>query len=258
MPRLLALLAKPEEDYKPLRDEIHAMKEAIRTGEIRRGEIAGQLETCRADALSDRDEETVGSALQEAADELESAHDRGAGLRQTLRVYDQRQMSAALQLGRSREQQQVAENWQNLNDLIGASDGSRFQRHAQQFSLDVLLAYANAQLRSLAPRYVLQRGEDKLNILVVDDDMGGEIRGVHTLSGGETFLASLALALGLAELSSQRVSLESLFIDEGFGSLDADTLRMAMDALDRLQAQGRKIGVISHVQEMSDRIDVEF
>ena len=88
--------------------------------------------------------------------------------------------------------------------------------------------------------------------------MGGEIRGVHSLSGGETFLASLALALGLAELSSQRVSLESLFIDEGFGSLDADTLRVAMDALDRLQAQGRKVGVISHVQEMSDRIGVQI
>ncbi len=90
--------------------------------------------------------------------------------------------------------------------------------------------------------------------MVIDQDMGDENRSVHSLSGGESFLVSLALALGLASLSSNRVKVESLFIDEGFGSLDADTLRVAMDALDSLQAQGRKVGVISHVQEMTERI----
>jgi exonuclease SbcC len=84
--------------------------------------------------------------------------------------------------------------------------------------------------------------------------MGDEQRSVHSLSGGESFLVSLALALGLASLSSHRVRVESLFIDEGFGSLDADTLRVAMDALDSLQAMGRKVGVISHVEEMTERI----
>jgi len=81
---------------------------------------------------------------------------------------------------------------------------------------------------------------------------------VHSLSGGESFLVSLALALGLASLSSHRVKVESLFIDEGFGSLDADALRIAMDALDGLQAQGRKVGVISHVQEMTERIATQI
>ena len=94
--------------------------------------------------------------------------------------------------------------------------------------------------------------------MVVDQDMGDEYRSVHSLSGGESFLVSLALALGLASLSSNRVRVESLFIDEGFGSLDADTLRVAMDALDNLQAQGRKVGVISHVQEMTERIGVQI
>lgn len=84
--------------------------------------------------------------------------------------------------------------------------------------------------------------------------MGDELRSVHSLSGGESFLVSLALALGLASLSSHRVSVESLFIDEGFGSLDADALGIAMAALDSLQAQGRKVGVISHVAEMTERI----
>ncbi|MEI2780497.1 MAG: SbcC/MukB-like Walker B domain-containing protein [Candidatus Competibacter sp.] len=95
-------------------------------------------------------------------------------------------------------------------------------------------------------------------LLVVDQDMGDEPRSVHSLSGGESFLVSLALALGLASLSSNRVRVESLFIDEGFGSLDGDTLRIAMDALDKLQAQGRKVGVISHVQDMTERIGVQI
>src|SRR5205814_663244 len=100
----------------------------------------------------------------------------------------------------------------------------------------------------------LERIRDTLALMVVDQDMGDEMRSVHSLSGGESFLVSLALALGLASLSSNRVRVESLFIDEGFGSLDADTLRVAIDALDALQAMGRKVGVISHVQEMAERI----
>jgi len=121
-------------------------------------------------------------------------------------------------------------------------------------SLDILLSYGNQHLQSLTRRYRLQRIKDSLGLLVVDQDMGDEVRSVHSLSGGESFLVSLALALGLASLSSHRVRVESLFIDEGFGSLDADSLGIAMDALDNLQSQGRKVGVISHVQEMTERI----
>jgi exonuclease SbcC len=145
-----------------------------------------------------------------------------------------------------------------LNDLIGSADGKKFRNYAQQFTLDVLLGYANAHLSHLARRYQLERignpANPSLGLMVRDQDMGGEMRSVHSLSGGESFLVSLALALGLASLSSNRVRVESLFIDEGFGSLDAETLRVAMDALDGLQAMGRKVGVISHVQEMTERI----
>lgn len=93
---------------------------------------------------------------------------------------------------------------------------------------------------------------------IVDQDMLGEIRAIHSLSGEETFLISLALALGLSSLSSTRMKVESLFIDEGFGSLDVETLRIAMDALERLQTHGRKIGVISHVSEMTERITTQI
>jgi exonuclease SbcC len=144
--------------------------------------------------------------------------------------------------------------WGSLNELIGSADGKKFRNYAQQYTLDVLLGYANRHLHELSRRYRLQRINDTLALMVIDQDMGDEQRSVHSLSGGESFLVSLALALGLASLSSNRVRVESLFIDEGFGSLDADTLRVAMDALDGLQAMGRKVGVISHGQEMTERI----
>ena len=155
------------------------------------------------------------------------------------------------------EKTSIYENRAKLNELFGSQTGTKFKEIAQGYTLDVLLLYANRHLQDLAPRYELQRIPDTLALQIVDLDMMGEVRSVHSLSGGESFLVSLALALGLSSLSSNRMNVESLFIDEGFGSLDMDTLRIAMDALERLQMQGRKIGVISHVAEMTERIPAQ-
>lgn len=152
------------------------------------------------------------------------------------------------------EKSALCENWKKLNVLLGSADGGKFKAIAQGYTLDILLVYANKHLEELSKRYKLQRIPDTLALQVVDNDMLGEIRTVHSLSGGESFLISLSLALGLSSLSSNRMKIESLFIDEGFGSLDIDTLSIAMDALENLQTQGRKIGVISHVAEMTERI----
>ena len=150
------------------------------------------------------------------------------------------------------------DRWAKLNDLAGSADGAKFRRIAQSYTLDILLNYANVQLRNLSRRYRLERIPDTLALQVIDKEMFDEIRSVHSLSGGESFLVSLALALGLSSLSSNRMKVESLFIDEGFGSLDAETLSVAMDALENLRTQGRKIGVISHVREMTERIPVQI
>ena len=151
-----------------------------------------------------------------------------------------------------------SERWAKLNELAGSADGAKSRRIAQGYTLDILLNYANVQLRELTRRYRLERVPETLALQVIDRDMCDEVRTVHSLSGGESFLVSLALALGLSSLSSNRMRVESLFIDEGFGSLDAETLRVAMDALESLRTQGRKIGVISHVQEMTERIPVRI
>lgn len=155
------------------------------------------------------------------------------------------------------EKQTVAERWAKLNKLIGSADGAKFKVIAQSYTLNLLLLHANKHLSYLSKRYKLQQVPDTLALQVIDCDMCDEIRTVYSLSGGESFLISLALALGLSSLSSNNLKVESLFIDEGFGSLDAESLRTAMEALEQLQMQGRKIGVISHVQEMSERISVQ-
>ncbi len=187
---------------------------------------------------------------QQAKDSLESA-------RLVLLNDDQRIEKNAGLLKQLQDQRNAAQPWIQLNEVIGSADGAKFRVIAQRKTLDVLLRYANHQLRQLAMRYRLQRLPESLNLIVIDCDMEDERRSIHSLSGGESFLVSLALALGLASLTSNRVRIESLFIDEGFGSLDPATLNTAMGALMQLESQGRKVGVISHVAEMSDLIPVQ-
>lgn len=157
-----------------------------------------------------------------------------------------------------KDQLVVAEQWAKLNDLLGSADGKSFKVIAQGYTLKLLLLHANKHLSYLADRYRLQQVANQLTLQVVDRFMLDEVRTVHSLSGGESFLVSLALALGLSSLSSRNLNVDSLFIDEGFGSLDSETLTSAMEALEQLQLQGRKIGVISHVQEMSERIPAQI
>ncbi len=149
--------------------------------------------------------------------------------------------------------------WSLLNDLIGSASGDKFRRFAQGLTLDHLVALANRQLDRLHGRYLLQRrAQDLLELDVVDTWQADAARDTRTLSGGESFLVSLALALALSDLVSHKTRIESLFLDEGFGTLDAQTLDTALDALDALNASGKTIGVISHVEAMKERIPVQI
>ena len=173
-------------------------------------------------------------------------------------LQQQKNQELIAQVARELEgKQRVAEQWAKLNKLLGSADGAKFKVIAQSYTLNHLLRHANRHLSYLSKRYKLQQVPGTLALQVIDCDMCDEVRTVYSLSGGESFLISLALALGLSSLSSNNLKVESLFIDEGFGSLDADNLRTAMEALEQLQMQGRKVGVISHVQEMSERISVQ-
>lgn len=148
--------------------------------------------------------------------------------------------------------------WQAVNEAIGSARGDRFRRFVQGITLDHLVQLANDHLAALSPRYRLARGPDaELTLHVIDRDMGGEVRATRSLSGGERFLVSLSLALALSGLEGRASFVDTLFIDEGFGSLDAETLDIAVDALETLQGRGQKVGVITHVAAMIDRIAVQ-
>ncbi|WP_422911435.1 SbcC/MukB-like Walker B domain-containing protein [Pseudomonas sp. MAC6] len=149
--------------------------------------------------------------------------------------------------------------WQQLNSLIGSADGAKYRKFAQGLTLDHLVYLANQQLERLHGRYQLaRRSSGELELEVLDTWQADAARDTKTLSGGESFLVSLALALALSDLVSHKTSIDSLFLDEGFGTLDGETLEIALDALDNLNASGKMIGVISHVAALKERIPVQL
>lgn len=156
------------------------------------------------------------------------------------------------------EVQQEEHRWGKISGLMGDATGKKFRDYAQQYNLDILLEHANQQLAMLSQRYTLKRLDNSLSLAIIDHDMDGETRSVASLSGGESFLTALALSLAIANMASGSMKIESLFIDEGFGTLDASSLHMVMNTLDQLQNQGRKVVLISHIQDMHERIPVQI
>ncbi|MDH4548853.1 SbcC/MukB-like Walker B domain-containing protein [Pseudomonas sp. BN607] len=252
------LLAMDDAQVNELRQRLQGAEKAIEQGRVLLQEREQRLQHHAAQMTVDTTVQALEQALAELRERLASQEQQCAELR-AQQADDQRRQQAHQALAAEIEQaHQQWQRWARLNALIGSASGDVFRKIAQGYNLDLLLHHANAQLRQLARRYRLKRGGSALGLLVLDTEMGDELRSVHSLSGGETFLVSLALALGLASMASSTLRIESLFIDEGFGSLDPESLQLAMDALDGLQAQGRKVAVISHVQEMHERIPVQI
>jgi len=253
-----ALLSIDDQQLGELRQQLQLSEKAIEQAKVLVQERDKRLLSHQAQHNGHLDAEQLATALTELQSLFTVSEHRCAELRAE-QAEDQRRQNANQALA-----QQIADayteyqRWARLNALIGSATGDTFRKIAQAYNLDLLVHHANVQLRQLVRRYRLKRGGSMLGLLVMDTEMGDELRSVHSLSGGETFLVSLALALGLASMASSTLKIESLFIDEGFGSLDPESLQLAMDALDGLQAQGRKVAVISHVQEMHERIPVQI
>lgn len=159
------------------------------------------------------------------------------------------------QLKRIEEQKKDLDRWQLLHDLIGSADGKKFRNFAQGLTFDIMIGHANRQLQKMTDRYLLRRNPHQtLELDVIDYYQAGETRSTANLSGGESFLVSLALALGLSNMASKKVSVDSLFLDEGFGVLDEEALDTALNTLAELHQHGKLIGVISHVSALKERI----
>lgn len=182
------------------------------------------------------------------------------GAQRALLISDeQRRVSQQALFAQITAQTSESDIWQRLDSLIGSARGDKFRKFAQGLTLDHLLHLANRHLARLHGRYLLRRkATGELELDIIDSWQGDAARDTRTLSGGESFLVSLALALALSDLVSHKTSIDSLFLDEGFGTLDADTLEIALTALDSLNASGKMIGIISHVEGLKERIPAQI
>lgn len=241
-----------------LRDEAEALK--VLEDDVTRCRTELSLRTRLRREHEDHERPTLDAkdalrALEDAQQERARIEKLRLAVHAKIVLDDSMRSSRAQLLPTLERSERELEIWRALDDLIGSSAGDAFAVYAQGLTLDLLLLEANRRLQELARRYRLEKSRGgELDFVVVDLDMGGTRRSLHTLSGGETFLVSLALALALATLAAPRSRVETLFLDEGFGTLDAQNLEVALGALDSLQATGCQVGVISHVDGIAERI----
>ncbi|MHC3122449.1 AAA family ATPase [Acinetobacter sp. GN11] len=206
----------------------------------------------------DIEHEKLVSLIQDNIAELKAQLEVRDRLKLKLEVHQQNLAKQQQYAEQIQNIQQEEHRWSKISGLIGDAKGKEFRDYAQQYHLDILVEHANQQLAMLSQRYTLKRLDQSLSLAIIDHDMDGETRSVASLSGGESFLTALALSLAIANMASGSMKIESLFIDEGFGTLDASSLHMVMNALDQLQNQGRQVILISHIQEMHERIPVQI
>ncbi|BBN83888.1 nuclease SbcCD subunit C [Pseudoalteromonas sp. A25] len=252
--RVSELLSTPFEQYEQVLEAHHQQQQRHTQAHARLSHLLEEIEHHAAQAHSNASKQALVESLDKIHVNIESTQAQWLECNSRLKQHEQNITSRAQQQATLTQLQTQYEHWYLLDKLLGDATGKKLRNIAQTQTLKILLQYANQHLRSLSKRYRLTVIGHSLNIAIIDKDMADEQRSVNTLSGGESFLVSLALALGLASLSANKVQISSLFIDEGFGTLDPETLSVALDALDSLQAQGRKVGVISHVSEMTERV----
>lgn len=218
-------------------------------------ELSAQL----ALKLSDASLDTLQQQLSELELKSRQWQEQLGGVRQTLRNNEQQRLLQHTLTARIDQQKIDTERWGRLHELIGSADGKKFRNFAQGLTFDMMIAHANQQLQKMSERYLLQRDAlQPLDLNVIDNFQAGEVRSTKNLSGGESFVVSLALALGLSRMASRNVRVDSLFLDEGFGTLDEEALDTALETLTGLQQEGKLIGVISHVSALKERIATQI
>ncbi|MRI31459.1 hypothetical protein EOPP23_00450 [Endozoicomonas sp. OPT23] len=237
-----------EQLKKTLQQNLSGAEEHCKQTEINLQKLLNQPAT-------DQSKEELSTKQSSLENDLSLSNQRKGEIRQAI-AEDQkkRQLQGSLADDIS-NQKRIFEIWDQLSNLIGSARGDKFRKYAQGLTLDHLVYLANKQLDKLHGRYLLHRkSSEELSLEVLDTWQGDTARDIRTLSGGESFLVSLALALALSDLVSHKTSIDSLFLDEGFGTLDQETLEIALNALDSLNASGKMVGVISHVESLKERI----
>lgn len=254
-----ALLPKEQKDVLTLMCK--ALDEKYTQIQTLKIDTAKKLSEQKELNLTDKELQTLNDELKElqtATDELQKSI---GSLEKELEMNASNMKKHEDKIKELEKKKEAFKVWIKLNEMIGSASGDKFAKFAQGITLDQLIYLANKHLQILSPRYELQRSSDSsklLEIEIIDGFQGDVVRPVSTLSGGESFIVSLSLALGLSALASQKISIDSLFLDEGFGTLDSDSLELALNALNQLQSSGKMVGVISHVEALKERIPLQI
>ncbi|MCK5845359.1 MAG: hypothetical protein KAG97_11670, partial [Victivallales bacterium] len=221
----------------------------------KRKELKTRLENERKRALTEVPVGELTTELLEGESKQKELGERVGGLNERLVANETAKKSLASRESELRNRKKECVKWDALHSLIGSGDGKKFRNFAQGLTFEVMVSHANKQLAEMTDRYLLIRDEKQpLELNVIDSYQAGEIRSTKNLSGGEGFIVSLSLALGLSNMASRKVRIDSLFLDEGFGTLDEEALETALEALGGLQQTGKLIGIISHVPALRERI----
>ncbi|HNX92020.1 MAG TPA: AAA family ATPase [Syntrophomonas sp.] len=254
---LQASLSREEQQQLSARaDQLADEATALKTRLAERQENLHQ-ETARQ--LTDKSRDLLEQEQNQMGQDLNALRDQIGINKGMLKNSIDNRRQIETQLLKIEKQQEELQSWRVLHDLIGSADGKKFRNFAQGLTFEIMIGHANQQLQKMSDRYLLLRSPNQaLELNVIDNYQGGEVRSTANLSGGESFLVSLALALGLSQMASHKVSVDSLFLDEGFGALDEDALDIALNTLAGLQHEGKLIGVISHVSALKERISTQI
>ena len=241
-----------------LEAELNSLKTDIMTAAAVKASAGEKLAAERA-CVEGLDAQHVAQRLKEVVDEVTLLNQKIGSCEKTLALNDVNMEKAGKELAVLEKAGEDRDQWKALNDVFGRKDGEYFQKIAQGFIMNDILGRANHYLKTMTGRYLLESQKGSLNILVRDMEQGGVPRSTSTISGGESFIISLALALGLSSLGVADRSSDILFIDEGFGSLSEDYLNTVIETLQRLhETSGKKVGIISHVEQLGARIGTKI
>ncbi|MBB3105902.1 exonuclease SbcC [Psychrobacter luti] len=245
----------PKDEREALHTRKLAIDNALHQAKLQLDSTQQTLEQKLATPMTDVSREILAGQHHQIQIDIDELSQKIGAIDQKLKDNDSQKGQQEAQLIAINEQKQKLQVWQQLHTLIGSADGKKYRTFAQGLTFEVMISHANTQLQKMSNRYLLVHDDSNpLELNVMDDYQGGEIRSTKNLSGGEGFIVSLALALGLSQMASHNIRVDSLFLDEGFGTLDEESLDIALDTLTSLQQEGKLIGIISHVQALKDRI----
>ena len=248
-----------QEDRESLSSRAKELDDAGTELKAKQKDRETRLATETAKKLTDKTLDELEPQFKEFEESLKELRDAVAGLKHKLS-----ENAAAKERIKEKQttieaQKKECHRWEKLHGLIGSADGKKYRNFAQGLTFELMVSHANRQLGKMTDRYLLIRDEHQpLELNVVDNYQAGEIRSTKNLSGGESFIVSLTLALGLSKMASRKVRVDSLFLDEGFGTLDEEALETSLDTLSGLQQDGKLIGIISHVSALKERISTQI